>query len=117
MAQYDEKFKLKKDAIRRAYDLLPEVTHVYKGHRGYVLQRPNALSERELANKLVGEPKTGKLNADGRPRMSKEELDKQIMEFWNNGTKIPAVKLARIELCCGLREGLDYCNSVANANP
>lgn len=109
--QYDEKFQLKKDAMRRAYDLLPEVTHVYKGHRGYVLQRPNAVCKD--FNKLEGEPKTNnELNADGKPRMAIEELNRQIKEFWNNGTKIPAVKLARIELSCGLREGLDYCNKV-----
>lgn len=106
MSEHDEKFKLKSEAKKRANDLLPEVTHVYKGHRGYVLQRPN------FVNKLQGEIKNNELNADGKPRMSKEELDKKIIELHQGGSRILAVKLARIELCCGLREGLDYCNKV-----
>lgn len=111
MDKYDEKFQLKKDANRRAYDLLPEITHIYKAHRGYVLQRPNTICKD--FGKLSGEVKIGGLNADDEPRMPKEELDKKIKEFYKTGNRISAVKLARIELCCGLKEGLDYCNSVA----
>lgn len=106
MSEHDEKFKLKSEANRRAYDLLPEVTHIYKGHRGYVLQRPN------YVNKLQGPIKFNELNADGKPRMSKEDLDKKVLEGKDHPAKIPTIKLVRIELACGLKEALDYCNSI-----
>lgn len=106
MSEHDEKFKLKSEASRRANALLPEVTHIYKGHRGYVLQRPNYVS------KLQGEIKNNELNADGKPRMSKEELDKKVLEGREHPAKIPTIKLVRIELCCGLREAMDYCNKI-----
>lgn len=66
---------------------------------------------RWFLNAMHSEPE---LNADGKPRMSKEELHKQIKELHIGGYKISAVKLVRIELCCGLREALDYCNKVWN---
>lgn len=106
MGPHDEKFKLKSEANRRAYDLLPEVTHIYKGHRGWVLQRPN------FVEKLQGEIKDNTFNADGKPRMPIEELRKKIMEGKEHPAKIPTIKLVRIELSCGLKEALDYCNKI-----
>lgn len=104
-----QKFKSKKEANRFCYDKLPTVTHLYKGHRSWIVEW-----EGTDETKIVGEVKDGKLNADGKPRMSVEELHKQIKELYKDGARISAVKLARIELCCGLKEGLDYCNNVWN---
>lgn len=102
-----EKFNSKKEANRFCYDKLPIVTHLYKGHRHWIVEW-----EGTDETKIIGNVKFNELNADGKPRMSVEELNKQIKELSN--MKISAVKLARIELCFGLKEGLDYCNKVWN---
>lgn len=105
-----EKFATKREANRFCYDKLPVVTHMYKGHRDWIVEWDGTNEA-----KIVGEPKfDNEINADGKPRMSTEELNKQIVELHKDGSRISAVKLVRIELCCGLREGLDYCNKVWN---
>jgi hypothetical protein len=110
MSEHNEKFKLKSEAFKRAYDLLPEVTHIYKGHRHWVLQRPNYVEKPKEFEQSYND----ELNADGKIRMSKKELDKKILEGKDHPLKIPTIKLVRVELCCGLKEALDYCNNIWN---
>lgn len=62
--QMKKKFKTRKEADKFCYQMFPIVTHIYKGHRGPVVQWDEEIKS--------------PLNADGKPRMSKEELHNRL---------------------------------------